>query len=96
MSIENNTFFKQSTHVVLTLDTSSVASILLPVFFKNVIYVFVFGCARSSLLHVGFLCCGEQGILSSWSAEASHCSGFSCCRAQALEFVDSVAAACRL
>ena len=54
MSIENNTFFKQSAHVVLILDTSSVASILIPVFFKKVIYVFVFGCVRSSVLHVGF------------------------------------------
>ena len=43
-----------------------------------------------------FLCCGEQGLLCSWSAEASHCGGFSCCRAQALESVDSAAVACRL
>ena len=29
--------------------------------------------------------CGEQGLLSSCGAPASHCGGFSCCRAQALE-----------
>ena len=29
------------------------------------------------------LSCGEQGLLSSCSAWASHCGGFSCCRAQA-------------
>ena len=28
--------------------------------------------------------CGEQGLLSSYGVEASHCSGFSCCRAWAL------------
>ena len=27
---------------------------------------------------------GEQGLLSSCSVQASHCGGFSCCRAQAL------------
>ena len=31
-----------------------------------------------------FSSCGEQGLLSSFGARASHCSGFSCCRAQAL------------
>ena len=31
-----------------------------------------------------FSSCGEQGLLSSYSAWASHCSGFSCPRAQAL------------
>ena len=40
--------------------------------FKN---VFVYGCAGSSLLH---------GAFSSCCVWASHCSGFSCCRAQAL------------
>ena len=37
-----------------------------------------------SLLH-GLSCgCGERGLLSRWGAQASHCSGFSCCRARAL------------
>ena len=34
--------------------------------------------------------------VSSCSVQASHCSSFSCCRAQALECVSSVAAACWL
>ena len=38
-------------------------------------YVFLFGCAGSSLLH---------GLLSSCNLQASHFSGFSCCGAQAL------------
>ena len=29
--------------------------------------------------------CGQQGLLYSCGARASHCGGFSCCRAQALE-----------
>ena len=40
---------------------------------------------------LGLPCCGcaspnrsEWGLLSSCSAQASHCSGFSCCGAQAL------------
>ena len=32
-----------------------------------------------------FSSCGEWGLLSSWGVQASHCGGFSCCRAQALE-----------
>ena len=31
-----------------------------------------------------FSSCGEWGLISSCSALASHCGGFSCCRAQAL------------
>ena len=34
-----------------------------------------------------FPSCGEQGLLSSCSAAASHFSGFSCCGAQALGHV---------
>ena len=37
------------------------------------------------LLSVGFSSCGKQGLLSSCGARASHCSGFSGCRAQAQE-----------
>ena len=50
-------------------------------FFKNnfILAVLVFHwCTRA------FFSCGGQGLLSSSSAWASHCSGFSCCRAQAL------------
>ena len=34
---------------------------------------------------LAFSGCGEQGLLSSCGAQASDCSGFSCCRAGALE-----------
>ena len=54
--------------------------------FYNFIYLFsVLGlhCCRL------FSSCGERGLLSSCSAWASHCSGFSCCGAQALRGVDS-------
>ena len=53
-------------------------------FKKNSIYLFVFGCAGSLLLHGVFSSCGKQGLLSSSHEQASHCSGFSCCRARAL------------
>ena len=45
---------------------------------NNSIYLFVFGCARSSLLHRLVSTCVEGGLLSSCSAWASHCSGLSC------------------
>ena len=32
-----------------------------------------------------FSSCGEQRLLSSFAVQASHCSGFSCCSAWALE-----------
>ena len=44
---------------------------------------YYFGCAGSLLLCRLFSRCREQGLLSSWSVRASHCDGFSCCRAQA-------------
>ena len=31
-----------------------------------------------------FSSCGRWGLLSGWHAQASHCFGFPCCRAQAL------------
>ena len=40
-----------------------------------------------------FSSCSEQGQLSSSGAWASHCSGFSCCGAQALGHAGSVVAA---
>ena len=40
---------------------------------------------------LGLYCCREWGLLSSSGAQASHCSGFSCCRAQALGTWASVA-----
>lgn len=51
--------------------------------------LFLFGCAGSSLLcRLFFLSsCGKWGLLSSYSARASHCCGFFCCRAYALGHV---------
>ena len=40
--------------------------------------------------------CGERGLLSICNAWASHCGGFSCCKAQALGQAGSVIAALRL
>ena len=31
-----------------------------------------------------FSSCSEQGLLSSWGVQASHCDGSSCCKAQAV------------
>ena len=50
---------------------------------KN-IYLFIFGCAGSSLLHRLFSSCGEQ---------TAHCSGFSCCGTWVLGHMDSVVVA---
>ena len=47
-------------------------------------YVFIYGCAGSSLL---------LGHFSSWGEPASRCRGSSCCGAQALGVKASVAAA---
>ena len=48
------------------------------------IYVFIFGCVGSSLLRAGFLELRREGTTLCCSARASHCGGFSCCRARAL------------
>ena len=63
-------------------------------FFKNnFIYLFIFGCAGSSLC-VGFLSsCREQGLLFSCRVRGSHCLGFSCCGAWVLGVEASVVAA---
>ena len=62
---------------------------------NNFIYLFIFGCAGSSLLHGLFSSCGKQGLLSSCGVQASHCCGFSC-GAWALGWVTSAVAALRL
>ena len=51
---------------------------------NNLTYLFIFGCAGSLLLCWFFCSCGEQGLLSSRIAQASHCGGFFCHRAWAL------------
>ena len=53
---------------------------------KRFVHVFFFGCGESSLLCAG--CLQPQWVsrvcVSSCGAQASRCSGFSCCRAWAL------------
>ena len=56
--------------------------------------IFIFGCTGSSIAMQAFG--GERGLLSSCGAQALHCGGFSCCRAQALEHSGSVVGARRL
>ena len=56
-------------------------------------YLFIFGCAGSLLLCGVFSNCSEGGLLSSCGAQASHCSSFSCCRAQALGVQASIVTA---
>ena len=46
------------------------------------IYLFIFGCAGSSLLCAGFLYLWRAGAPLRCGARASHGSGFSCCGAQ--------------
>ena len=50
-------------------------------------FSFIFGCAGSSLLRVGFLSLQWVGATLHGGAWASHCSGFSCCGAQAIGLV---------
>ena len=60
------------------------------------IYLFIFGCVGSSLLHMGFLQLRRAGATLHCGARASHCGGFSCCGAQALGAWASVVVAHRL
>ena len=54
-------------------------------FLNKFIYSFlIFGCVGSSLLRVGFLQLRRAGATLRCGAQASHCSGFSCCGAWAL------------
>ena len=57
-------------------------------------YLFFSDCAGSSMLHVGFLQLQWAVVTLSCGALASHCSGLSCCTAQALGTWVSVVAAC--
>ena len=49
-------------------------------FYLCIIYLLIFGCWGSSLLHTVFFYL--QGLLSSCSLQDSHCGGFFCCRVQ--------------
>ena len=51
---------------------------------KKSFYLFIVGCAESSLPWELFSSYSDQGLLSSCGAWAFHCSGFSCCKAWAL------------
>ena len=53
-------------------------------------FLFIFGCAGSSLLCGLFSHCGEQGLPSSCGVWGSHCGGFSCCGAWSLGHTGSV------
>ena len=60
------------------------------------LFIYTFGCVGSLLLHVGFLQLRRAGAALCCGAWASHCGGFSCCRARALGAWASVVGACRL
>ena len=64
--------------------------------FLKFIYLFIFGCVGSLLLHEGFLQLWRAGATLHCSARVSHCGGFSCCRARALGVWASVVVARRL
>ena len=55
---------------------------------------FIFGCAGSSLLCVGFLWLGCVGTMLCCGAWTSHCGGFFSFRARALDSQASVVTAC--
>ena len=55
-----------------------------PPSFKIYFILFIFGCIWSLLLCAGFLQLPRAGAALPYRARASHCSGFSCCGAQAL------------
>ena len=64
-------------------------------FFIN-LFIFIFSCTGSSLLRTGFLQLRWAGATVCCGAQASHCSGFSCCGAPALGTRASAVAARRL
>ena len=48
------------------------------------LFIYLFDCIGSSLLHMGFLLLWRAGAILLCGARASHCGGFSCCGARAL------------
>ena len=48
------------------------------------VFVFIFGCVGSLLLHTGFLQLQQAGATLHCGARVSHCRGFSCCGARAV------------
>ena len=59
---------------------------ILHTYFKNlfILFIFMFGCVGSSLLHAGFLKLRQAGVTLCCGGRASHCGGFSWCGARAL------------
>ena len=72
------------TNICRVLQSSSLFVCLFVFNIYLFIYLFIFGCVRSSLLHTGFLQLRRPGATLCCGAGASHCGGFSCCRARAL------------
>ena len=66
---------------VLKPEVTTHSEKLLTLFLKFCL-LFILGYAGSSLMRAGFSRCSKQGLPSSCSAQASHCGGFSFCRAQ--------------
>ena len=80
-------FFNTIPFLAFYLSLQSICSICSgPFFLFKIFTIFIFGFAGSLLLCGLFSSCGRQGLLSHWSAWASHCGGFSCCGAWALEY----------
>ena len=52
-----------------------------------IFFLFIFGYSESSLMCRLISSWGKLGLLSSCGAQASHCNGFSCCRAWALRHI---------
>ena len=61
--------------------------------FLNIFYLFIFGCARSFFLCIGFLSLWWAGAILHCGTWASHCGDFSCCGAHALGAQASVGTA---
>ena len=80
----------------LFLPIKNLNSLFIFCFFNKFIYLFIFGCVGSLLLHVGFLYLRRVGTTLRCGARASHCSGFFYCGARALGTWTSVFVACRL
>ena len=75
------------------LPTTLTAALAYSRFLIFVVVVVVFGCLGSSLLRAGFsLVAASGGYTPRCGARASHCGGFSCCRARALGTQASVVA----
>ena len=68
----------------MLLDMSQTTEFWISIFLIKKKYLLYFWLCCASLLCRIFSSCGKQGLLSSYSTQASHCKGFSCCRARAL------------